>query len=64
MNKNNLFISCVNKIKRYPSLNACSFPVLPKDCYFVIAPPCDNRYKIECDGRIFTYEDYRKEKYR
>ncbi len=53
-----LFIECVKKIKRYPSVTDCVFPSLPNGCFFVLCPPSDGRYKIEVNGDKYNYGDY------
>ena len=59
---NDLFLDCVTKIQRWPRINSCRFPTLPKGCHFVICSPYDGKYKIDVLNVTYQHLDYVKAK--
>ena len=57
-----LLQQCAEKIKRWPRLNANHFPLLPRQCNFIISGL--GGYKLEICGRVFTNDQVNKEKIR
>ena len=62
MSEDSLLTKCARKIRRWPRLNAQTFPELPKGCYFVITGL--GGYKLDINGRIFDNHAVNKEKKR
>lgn len=57
-----VFLECVRIIKRWPSMNAQCFPVLPKHCNFVICAPYDGQYKLNVIDTLYFHKEYVKAK--
>lgn len=62
MKNQKLFMECVSKIKRWPSLRSSYFPSLPRGCNFVVCAPTNGQYKLDINGEVFLHSDHVKAK--